>query len=163
MIAFIWAQDQRGVIGNNGKMPWFLPNDLQYFKARTINNAVVMGRKTFDSIKQKPLPNRLNIIMSRNTDLQIADASVVQTKVEILALEQEYDGTIFIIGGREIFSLFMDEVDVLYRTLLHETFEGDVYFPEINWNHWQLSESQEGILDDKNTIPHTFQTFIRKQ
>lgn len=161
MIAFIWAQDEHGLIGKEGKLPWHLPNDLQHFKQLTLNNAVVMGRKTFDGMNQKPLPNRLNIVMTTNLSYLPDNVQVMRDKKEVLLLEKSYDGVLFIIGGGQIFQEFMNEVDVLYRTVLHQTFEGDVYFPAIDYNKWKLTEKTAGQLDGKNTIPHTFEKYVR--
>lgn len=161
MIAFIWAQDEQGLIGKQGRLPWHLPTDLQHFKALTLNNAVVMGRKTFDGMNQRPLPNRMNIVMTNNPDYQCDDIQIVRTKEEVMQLEKSFDGTIFIIGGSQIFSHFIDEVDVLYRTVLHQMFDGDVYMSDIDYSQWELVDSKPGILDEKNTIPHTFEKYVR--
>ena len=162
MIACIWAQDEQGLIGKDNTLPWHLPNDLQHFKKTTINQAVVMGRKTFDGMKQKPLKDRLNIVMTKDQSYTHPDVQIIYDKQEILELAKHYDGTIFIIGGRQIFEQFLDEADLLYRTVLHQTFAGDIYMPPIDYAKWQLQESKEGSIDEKNTIPHTFECYVRK-
>lgn len=163
MIAFIWAQDNTGLIGKEGKLPWHLPNDLQHFKNLTQNNAVVMGRKTFEGMNMRPLPNRLNIVMTGNMEYASDSVQIVHNKQDVLDIEKSFDGTIFIIGGGQIYQEFIDDADILYRTVLHESFDGDVHFPEIDYSKWILEDSRDGILDDKNIIPHTFEKFIRKK
>lgn len=163
MIACIWAQDEHGLIGKNNTLPWHLPNDLRHFKQTTINQAVVMGRKTFDGMNQKPLKDRLNIIMTKDRSYSNPNVQLAFDKADILELAKHYDGTIFIIGGRQIFEQFIDDADLLYRTVLHQTFDGDIYMPPIDYSNWQLHQSTAGTLDEKNSIPHTFELYIRTQ
>ncbi|MCQ9209063.1 dihydrofolate reductase [Granulicatella seriolae] len=160
MLAFVWAEDENGLIGKNGTLPWTLPNDLKFFKEITMDGTIVMGRKTFEGMNKRLLPGRQTIVLTRQTGYDGNGAEVLLDKETILQDAKEDD--IYIIGGSDIFKLFLDDVDVLYQTKIHETFEGDTYFPKLDWDKFQLKKSVEGSLDENNTYPHTFSLFIRK-
>lgn len=160
MLAFVWAEDENGLIGKNGTLPWQLPNDLKFFKEITMDGTIVMGRKTFEGMNKRLLPGRQTIVLTRQTGYDGNGAEVLLDKETILQDAKEDD--IYIIGGSDIFKLFLDDVDVLYQTKIHETFEGDTYFPKMDWDKFQLKKSVEGSLDENNTYPHTFSLFIRK-
>ena len=160
MLAFVWAEDENGLIGKNGTLPWKLPNDLNFFKEITMDGTIVMGRKTFEGMNKRLLPGRQTIVLTRQTDYDGNGAEVLLDKETILQDAKEDD--MYIIGGSDIFELFLDDVDVLYQTKIHETFEGDTYFPKVDWDKFQLKKSVEGSLDENNIYPHTFSLFIRK-
>ena len=160
MLAFVWAEDENGLIGKNGTLPWKLPNDLKFFKEITMDGTIVMGRKTFEGMNKRLLPGRQTIVLTRQTDYDGNGAEVLLDKETILQDAKEDD--MYIIGGSDIFELFLDDVDVLYQTKIHETFEGDTYFPKVDWDKFQLKKSVEGSLDQNNIYPHTFSLFIRK-
>ena len=160
MLAFVWAEDENGLIGKNGTLPWKLPNDLKFFKEITMDGTIVMGRKTFEGMNKRLLPGRQTIVLTRQTDYDGNGAEVLLDKETILQDAKEDD--MYIIGGSDIFELFLDDVDVLYQTKIHETFEGDTYFPKVDWDKFQLKKSVEGSLDENNIYPHTFSLFIRK-
>ena len=107
MIAAIWAQDENGLIGKDDKLPWYLPDDLQFFK--------------------------------------------------------QIDGITFITGGGEIYKAFLPHTDVLYRTLIQATFDGDTYFPYIDWGEWNIVSTSEGSVNADNPYPHDFETYQRHQ
>lgn len=164
MIAFIWIEDEKGLIGKDGGsqgLPWVLPNDLKHFAKITKQGDIVMGRTTYESMTNVPLKGRKNIIMTRNKDYVAEGAMVVHSKEEVLEYEKNADKPVFVIGGADVFKQFLDEVDVLYRTVIHGEFEGDTYFPELDWSQFELVESFEGELDEKNTVGHTFERYER--
>ncbi|CDN33117.1 Dihydrofolate reductase [Mucinivorans hirudinis] len=135
MISIIVAVADNGVIGCANKLIWHLSDDLKRFKRLTTGHPVVMGRKTFDSIG-RPLPNRVNIVVSRDESLDIEDVVVVNSidgAVGLFGTDEE----IFIIGGGEIYRQSMPLADKLYLTLVHQTPEGDTYFPEIDHGQWK--------------------------
>ena len=135
MISIIVAVADNGVIGCANKLIWHLSDDLKRFKRLTTGHPVVMGRKTFDSIG-RPLPNRVNIVISRDKSLDIEDVVVVNSidgAVGLFGTDEE----IFIIGGGEIYRQSMPLADKLYLTLVHQTPEGDTYFPEIDHRQWK--------------------------
>lgn len=164
MIAYLWAQNNDGVIGYQGKLPWRLPNDLKFFKDKTVGNAVVMGRKTFEGMNKKVLPDRINIVLTTDPNYE-ADETVLimHNREEILKFAQTYEKDTFITGGTGVFEDFMDDVDVLYRTMIEGEFDGDAYMPAIDWSKWELAESKEGVVDDRNKYPHVFEVYKRKK
>lgn len=155
MLAIIVAMDNNNLIGANNELPWHLPADLQYFKKTTTSKTVVMGHKTYLSIG-KPLPNRENIILSRNNNLQIDGCKVINNLKDI----KNYEGDIFIIGGANIYMQMIDLVDKLYITKINYEFSGDAYFPEIN-NKWNLESEEKHNPDEKNKYEYSFQIYSR--
>jgi dihydrofolate reductase len=129
MLSIIVAMDLNGLIGCKNNLPWHIPEDLKYFKEITKGKTVVMGRKTYESIG-RPLPNRENIILTRDKNYFIDNCSVVHNKEEINHFNKE----VFIIGGSEIFDLFLKDVDRFYITHIDFVFDGDVYFPNIDFS-----------------------------
>ncbi|MDF2606448.1 MAG: Dihydrofolate reductase [Bacillales bacterium] len=159
MISIIVAMDENGLIGKNNELPWYLPNDLKYFKRITTGNTILMGRKTFESIG-KPLPNRKNVILTRNKKYSSDNITVINTVEEIDKLEN--NGDLYIIGGAEIFEALIDITDKLYITKIYSTFDGDVFFPEIEWDKWEIDSVEKGLVDENNIYPHDFFVFKRK-
>lgn len=155
MISLLVAYAKGRVIGKDGQMPWHLPNDLKYVKRTTTGHTVVMGRKTFESIG-RPLPDRRNVILTRNTDYRVAGAEVVHRKADVLAL-----GDVFILGGADVYAQFLPEADRLYITKLDLDVDGDTFFPAWNRDDFRRISKTEGTLDENNTIPHTFYVFER--
>ncbi len=162
MIAFLWAEDQKGLIGKNGTLPWYLPNDLKYFKQATIGQAVVMGRKTFEGMGKKPLPNRINIILTTDKDYHAEGVEVMHSREEVLKFAEGYEKDTMIIGGSGVFQRFLDDVDMLHRTVIEQEFEGDTYMVPMNCDEWTLVRSEAGELDEKNKYPHRFELYKRK-
>ncbi|RZK67063.1 MAG: dihydrofolate reductase, partial [Pedobacter sp.] len=132
MVSMVVAIAENNAIGKDNELLWHLPTDLKHFKAITNGHTIIMGRKTFESIK-KPLPNRRNIVITRNEDLHIAGAEVVNSVEGALKLA-EGDGEVYIVGGAEIYRMAMNLTDRIYLTVVHQSFEGDAYFPEIDKN-----------------------------
>ena len=163
MIALIWAEDQNGLIGNQGQLPWHLPADMQRFKALTTGHHVVMGRKTVAGFK-RPLPRRTNWVLSRQSDLklppevhQLADVAAIQT----LAAAHP-DEPIFVIGGAVVFEAVLPVADYLYRTRINARFDGDTWMPAVDYTQWQLVSQQIGTVDEKNQYPYEFDDFRRR-
>ena len=108
----------------------------------------------------RPLPKRESIILTRQTDYTHPGVTVLHDVKEVLALDNEEE-TLFIIGGSEIFELFLPFADTLYQTVIHADFDGDTYFPTTDWNEWELASSTGGVVDDKNRYEHEFKVFKR--
>jgi len=123
----IVAMTAERVIGNNGDLPWHLPADLKFFKKTTLNSPVVMGRKTFDSIG-RPLPKRHNIVITRDERWSHPGVSVIHSPADLEKVE--CDSEIFIIGGGEVYDLFMPFMNELIVTHISDSFKGDAFFPE---------------------------------
>lgn len=159
MISFVWAEDENGVIGVNGHLPWKLPSDMKRFKDVTTNHPIVMGRKTFESFPNGPLPKRLNIVISKNVDYQVPESVVlINDKVDLKKYVQS-DEEIMVIGGRGIFQLFKDDVDRLYLTRIEHEFDGDTKMIDLDYRKFKLIEKKEGHMDKQNIYPYTFETW----
>ena len=156
MIKIIVAMSKNRVIGNNNSLIWNLPNDLKRFKQLTIGTTIVMGRKTYESIG-RPLPNRRNIVISRDENLVIEGCDVVNSLSEALLL---CNNNCFIIGGGEIYKQTLPIADRLYVTHIDEEFEGDTYFPEID-SSWHVSIKESFTTDDKNKHNYSFVEYER--
>ncbi len=161
MLSLIVAADESNVIGKENKLPWFLPNDLKYFKNQTWGMPVVMGRKTFESLG-KPLPGRKSIVITRSTSWQYPGVEVVNSVNDAIEKAKEQDVLeVFIIGGAEIFQSAFAAAGRIYLTRIHHHFDGDVFFPEMDQNDWNLIQSKFCSADDKNAYAHTFQVWER--
>lgn len=150
-ISIIVAVAENGVIGKDNQLLWRLSEDLKLFKKRTTNHAIIMGRKTFDSIG-KPLPNRLNIVISRNKALKIEGCEVANSleKAIEIAKNQLSQDEIFIIGGEKINNLAQKIVTKVYLTKVHTTKEGDAFFNETPYQNWTVVSSTTYQKDAKN-------------
>ncbi|MDE1548461.1 dihydrofolate reductase [Jeotgalibaca caeni] len=160
MICLIWAEDEQGAIGKDGGLPWRLPNDMKFFKNTTMGHTVLMGRKTFESMKRRPLPGRNNIVLTRQKDYEAPGATVIHDLDSLHTMIKGKD--MYVIGGSEIYQMFLPLADVLWRTKIIGDFDGDTFFPAVNWDEWQVEEEIDGILDEKNIYPHVFQKFVKK-
>lgn len=166
-IAMIWAMAQNRVIGRGNKLPWHLPNDLKYFKQVTTGKPVIMGRKTYDSIG-KPLPNRYNIVISRDASLNIAGVKTVQSleeAIELAAAECLISGNeeVIVMGGAEIYQQCLPQADRFYVTLVHADVLGDAYFPEIDLNRFTLLAREDFKADGPNPYDYSFCVYQREE
>lgn len=155
-IFLITARAENGVIGKDGHLPWHLPADLKHFKAMTMGKPMIMGRKTFESFPS-PLPGRRHIVLTRDTDWQAEGAQVAQTPDEALAMAG--DGTVAIIGGAQIYALFLDRAERIELTEVLGEYEGDTYFPKID-DGWQ-EISRDAHPQDGKFPAHAFVTLQR--
>ncbi|WP_147533700.1 dihydrofolate reductase [Bacillus marasmi] len=162
MISLIWAMDENRVIGKDNQLPWHLPEDLKFFKRTTMGRPIAMGRKTHESIG-RPLPGRENIIITRSLDFTSEGCTVLHSVEDFINYSKQFaDGEVFVIGGAEIFSAVFPYADRLYITMIHHTFPGDTYFPEINMEEWKAIFQEPGIKDDKNPFDYEFCIYERK-
>lgn len=144
-IIIIVAMDANRGIGKNNDLMWHLPSDMKFFKEKTTDNIVVMGRKNFESIPEKyrPLPNRENVILTRNKEYKAEGCLVFHSLADVLKhYENEEDRNMFIIGGGEIYkeALKKDIVDEMFITKVNKTYDADTFFPEINLRDWRRSK-----------------------
>ena len=158
-ISIIVAIDENGLIGKRNGLPWKLPADLKHFKTLTSGHTVIMGRKTYDSIG-KPLPNRTNIVVSRSDDLRIDGCIIVKSPEEALKASLE-NQEIFVIGGAEIYRQFLPLAQTIYMTEIHNKFDGDIFFPTIDYDEWKEKERQDFEADDMNLYKYSFITLER--
>ena len=162
MIHIIVAAGIRGEIGYKNQLLCHLSADLKHFKELTTGHTILMGRKTWDSLPKKPLPNRRNVVISRNKDLQLEGAEVFASPEEALkniGIGEE----VFIIGGEQIYQLFINKADIIHLTRIQAEFDADAFFPEINLEEWQLEEEIPFQKDEKNSYDFVFQTFVKKK
>ena len=160
MISFMVAMDENRVIGRKNTLPWRLPADMAYFKRVTMGHAVIMGRKTFESMGGL-LPGRENVIVTRNRDYAKEGAAILHSAEEIVEYAKGTTEEVFVIGGAEIFKQTMPYADKMYITRIEYAFEGDAFFPEYDEAEWRLAASERGKEDDKNHYPHTFNVYER--
>ena len=156
MIKIIVATSKNRVIGDSNSLIWHLPADLKRFKEITTGNTIVMGRKTFESIG-RPLPNRRNIIITRDITYDVEGCEVVNSLEEALMI---CNNNCFIIGGGEIYSQTISIADQIYLTQVHEDFDGDTTFPEIG-SEWKMVTSQDFEPDEKNRHSYSFIEYIK--
>ena len=145
MISIIAAVAKNGVIGKSNELPWYIPEDLKHFKKLTLDKTVLMGKNTFESILKrlgKPLPNRKNVVVSKNPAFNAQGAEVYNSIEEALNAVKK-DGEIMVCGGAQIFNQLIGRADKLYITEVHNEIDGDVFFPEIDKNIWKETERED--------------------
>ena len=155
-IIFVTAMSENHVIGMNGRLPWHLPNDLKRFRALTINENVVMGRKTFASIG-KALPMRHNLVLTRDANFSAENVEVVGSKEEVLRRDL---ARIFVIGGEEIYRLFWPECQRIHLTLVHTVLAGDAFFPEIRG--FSVCAREDHEIDAHHSYRYSFIELVRE-
>ncbi len=159
-LSLIWAMDKNRLIGKDNALPWHLPADMQWFRKQTMDKPILMGRKTFESIG-KPLPGRTNMILTRQQGLRIEGCVVVPSLAAAKAAVPQAD-EIMVIGGAEVYALLLPEADKLYITHIDESFEGDAWFPEVDFQAWILSHAEHHHADEKNKYDYRFEIWQRK-
>jgi len=159
-ITIIAAVSENNVLGKNNKLIWHIPNDLKRFKKLTLGHSVIMGRKTFESIA-RPLPQRKNIILTRNKNYKAKGAVIAHNVKEALNF-CENDNQPFIIGGGEIYKLFMSISNKIELTRIHKSYDGDAFFPEILEEKWKLVNSKKNYFNETKIINFSYLTYIKK-
>lgn len=163
IISMIFAMDRNQLIGKDNGLPWKIPADMSYFIKTTAGHTILMGRKTFESFGSKPLKNRKNIILTRDTDFKADGCLIVysiEEAMELIAKEEAEE--IFIIGGTQIYKLFLPYADRLYITHIEASFEGDSYFPTYDEEEWQVTSNEKGIKNDANPYDYYYKVYERK-
>lgn len=164
ILSIIVAMADNRVIGMNNQMPWHMPADLAWFKKNTLNKPVIMGRKTFESIG-RPLPNRHNIVISRqaesNTSINANVSWVKSIDEAISIINQQQVEEAFIIGGGNIYQQVLPLVNRLYLTHIDAKLTGDTYFPDYLQTSWQQIYSENHKADDKNCYDYQFEILQR--
>ncbi len=149
------------VIGKDNSLPWNMPADMKRFKELTTGKPVIMGRKTFESIG-KPLPDRTNIIMTRDENYK-AEGCIVVHSVDEALKSAEGNEEVMVIGGAQIYKEFFPRANKMYLTVIDNDFEGDVYFPEYNRDEWKETEREEHEADEENKFSYTFFVLEKKR
>ena len=159
MVSIIVAVAQNGTIGDKNSLLWHIKEDMRFFRTTTSGHAVIMGRKTFESLGSKPLPKRQNIVITRQ-DVEFEGALTAHSLEEAIAMAAG-DEEVFIIGGAQIYAQALECADRLYLTLVERDYEGDTSFPEIDYRYWQLVAEERHERGEEFEYPFSFLTFDR--
>jgi dihydrofolate reductase len=159
-LSIVVAMDSNRLIGKDNGLPWHLPADLAFFKKLTTGNTILMGRKTFDSIG-RPLPNRRNLVITRNADIEIAGCEVVNSIEKALSLVQS-ETEVMVIGGAKLYQQILPIADRLYITQVEGEFDGDTYFPHYDEDDWLEVSCESHQPDEKNKHAYHFIILKRK-
>ncbi len=166
ILSIIAAIGKNRELGKDNKLLWEMPADMKHFRDTTRGHAVIMGRKTFESLPNGPLPNRRNIVITRDENYLRHGVDVVHSIDEALRLaplaQGEPEEEFFVIGGAEIYKQAIEKADKLYITKVDGNFYADTFFPEINENIWKEDSIESHEPDEKNPLPYTFVTYIKK-
>ena len=158
IISLVAAMGKNRVIGNKGKLPWRMPADLEYYRSKIKGKTVVMGRKTFESMGNKPLPNRANIIITHNKDFKAEGAIVVHSTEEALEEAEKIspDQELMVIGGSEIYKELLPRANRVYLTIVEGEFKGDAFFPEYDITQWKEISYEDHEKDKDNPYDYRF-------
>lgn len=163
IVSLVVAAAENNAIGKNNELLWHLPNDMKFFKNVTWGGVVIMGRKTFEALG-KPLPGRVNIVITRQQDWKPDGLIVTASLEEALAKAAEAnfkEG--LVIGGGEIYKLAIEKADIIYITRVHASFEdADAFFPEIDEAKFELASNEDFEKDEKHAYAYSFQKWVRK-
>ncbi|MBC8033698.1 MAG: dihydrofolate reductase [Chitinophagaceae bacterium] len=162
IITLVVAAAENNAIGKNNELLWHLPNDLKFFKNTTWGLPVIMGRKTFGALNNKPLPGRTNIVISRQSEFKADAVTVVKSLDEAIDAAAATDAKeICVIGGGEIYRQAMEKADKIIITRVHAILEGDTYFPEIAEKDWVLISNKDFPADEKHKYAYSFQVWSK--
>lgn len=161
IISLIAAMADDRAIGIENRLPWKLPADMKWFRRHTLGKPVVMGRKTFESFGGRPLPERTNIVITRDKNYRAEGAVVVHSIDEAISAAGDVE-EVMIIGGESFYGQMLPQADRFYITLVHGSFEADAWFPEFDWDEWKEVEREEHPADEKNAWACSFITLERK-
>jgi dihydrofolate reductase len=160
-LSLVVAASSNNVIGRDGGLPWHLPDDLRQFKRLTTGKAVIMGRSTYESIG-RPLPDRRNIVMTRNAEYVADGCDVVSSVSEAMDAVEGVE-EVMIIGGGQVYRDFLPLADRIYLTRVQAELEGDTYFPEIDEAAWRLVSSEHHAADEKHRYAFDVMVFERRR
>ncbi len=165
-VSMIAAMGSNRVIGKDNDIPWHLPDDFQYFKETTNGHAVIMGRKNWESLPKnfRPLPNRINVVITRQQDYKAKGAELVPSLKNALKLAEEKTDQeeIFIIGGGEIYRQALEIADCIYLTEINQEFDGDVTFPSFDTEIWKEKSRIHHPSDNKHKHSFDFVTYRKE-
>lgn len=162
-ISIIAAVADNYAIGYKKQIPWYMPADLKHFKEITTGHTLIMGKRTFESLPNGPLPNRKNIVMTTMLTEGVVEGYFEADSIDD-ALELSSNAEkVFVIGGSAIYKQFMDLVETLYITRVHGEFLADTFFPEIDFSNWVEVSREDHKADEKNPYPYSFLVYQRKK
>ena len=161
MLSIIVAKAKNNIIGKDNALIWHLPEDLKRFKKLTTGHTIIMGRKTFESLG-RILPNRHHVILCNDAEMNIDNENVeILEDISMLDKYVKDEQEHFVIGGATMYRLLMPMCSKMYITEIDQEFEGDVSFPEINFNEWKSTEREQGPEDGENTFNYEYVTYER--
>lgn len=161
-ISLVVAASDNHAIGKDNQLLWHLPKDMRFFKNTTWALPILMGRKTFESLGNKPLPGRLNLVITRQAGVTYNGATVVSSLEEAITMAKQNDyKELMVIGGGEIYTMALPMADSLYLTRVHTTIEGDTYFPVLGTD-WIMESSEPHLADEKHAFNFDFEIWHRK-
>lgn len=160
-MTIIAAISENLALGKNNQLLWHLPDDFKRFKAVTTGHHVIMGRKTFESLGKKALPNRTNIVITSDKNYECSCVVVANSLKKALQIAHRTDSNPFVIGGGTIYEQAMKIADKLDLTIVHHTFDADVYFPEIDYMTWRETSRTFHPKDEKHAYDFSFVTYER--
>lgn len=160
--SIIVAIADNNAIGKNNELLWHIPDDLKRFRKLTTGHQVLMGKRTYESLPIRPLPNRENIVL---TDIpgEIIEGCTMAYSIKDALLKIEDDKECFVMGGGMVYRQFLDIADKLYITRVHKSFEADTFFPEINYNDWELIEEEKHQPEGKLDFSFSYTVYVRKR
>ena len=160
-ISLIAAVAENGVIGRQNDLPWHLPDDFAFFKRKTSHHPIIMGRKSLEALG-KSLPNRTNIVITKNSDFQVEGVTTVHTLDDALAEAKAINqDEIFVIGGAEIYTMALPAATTLYLTEIHKAYEGDAYFPVFDRSEWREISRRPHPADERHEVAFDFVEYER--
>lgn len=160
IVSIIAAVADNGVIGINNSLPWRLPADLRRVKALTTGHHIIMGRKNYESLG-RPLPNRVNVVVTRNVNYRAPGCAIVHSLADGLAVARD-DTEAFIFGGAELYAQALDIADRMYLTLVHARVAGDTFFPEFDRSKWTEVERVRHEADAEHPYAYSFVRLERR-
>ena len=158
-LSIIVATDEEGLIGKDNDLPWKLSADLQYFRRVTMGKALIMGRRTHESIG-RALPGRKNIVITSDQEYE-SDGCTISFSVQQALQECENIEEVMVMGGASLYKQFLPEASTIYLTLVHATLSGDTWFPDWDKNQWQVLSEEKFSADEKNEHPYSFIVYKR--
>ena len=162
-ISIVAAVADNYAIGKGNKLPWHLPADLKHFRELTTGHAVVMGKRTFESLPNGPLPNRRNVVLTSVMSEGVNEGYFEADSLEDAFYLCEKEEKIFIVGGAAVYRQSLEIADSLYITWVHHEFSADIYFPEVDFSKWDEVSRQDMTADEKNPYPYSFVHYKRKK
>jgi dihydrofolate reductase len=161
-ISIIVAVAENNAIGKDNDLLWHISDDLKRFKRITSGHKMIMGKNTFLSLPVRPLPNRISVVITDDQNDNY-EGCIMAYSIEDAISKCEADEECFIIGGGSIYRQFLPLADKLYLTKVGRSYEADIFFPEINEAEWELIEKEDYIDEENNSLPFSFQTYLRKK
>ncbi len=162
MISIIVAIAENGAIGKNNDLIWHLSDDLKRFKSLTTGHTIIMGRKTFESLPKGALPNRTNVVLTKDKNKSLPNCIVINSIQDILDKYQSDSEEHFVIGGGHLYKALLPFAKRIYLTRVHQSFDADVFFPEINMEDWIIESEEKRSATEMNEYDYSFINLARK-